>query len=506
MLFPDTSANLTISQIVEKYANGQFQNPDKTLLLDPFKTYWVRFELYNNCPGELMWMLHLNTQISHVWSYPFAETANDIKTIPADSSISVIYISDNRIMLPVYYKARNIYYIKLVNHLNVPTDVHKMYLSPVPGYRHYWLTHGLFIGFVLGGLFVMMLYGLISFLKTPKKLHFYYFFYTLFVGAFLIMVSFIGEQYIFKNNPWLSFKSNILLLIAFMFYFPFIRKMSVNELNIKTDRWIFRPFIIFMLINSTIVSVIAFINEPLFYQVYNYTLLIYSIFAIFLVFALWRTNRKTGRTILLGMVIMVTGGSLSVIFGLLDNIEENHYYNIGVYVELIVFTYAMIQLKNEIEKDNTRKEFALLDSKNKIEIKQRELAQKALHIAQQEEILIKIKTQLQDIKGEKAQTNETLLSVLGDIDLYLKQNSWDDFERYFIEVHPNFYRDLKALYPELTQMELRVCAMLKLNLNTKQMADISRKTPKSVDVTRTRIRQKMRLTRDENLFDKLSSI
>ena len=506
LIYHDTSGNQNLSQIIDNYNAGKFFTPEDGFIIEPYRTYWLRIELFNDNPGELTWMLHFKAQISHVFLYPFFGSGNKpVATVP-DSSISVIYISENRILLPVHYNIRNVYYLKLVNYQGSETRLNHMCLSPHNGYRHYWLTHGLWVGLVIGGVFLMMLYGLISFVITPNKLFLYYFLYTFFVELFIITITFIGEQYIFKNNPWLCFKCCIILLVAFMFYFPFIRKMVINESNTRIDKWLFRPFIVLMLINSTFVSAVVFIKEDLFAKLYDITLFSYSAFSLLMVFLLWRTNKKTGRVILAGMAIMVISGSLTIALYALDAVEENHSFNIGVYIELIFFTYAMILLKKEIEQENNKNEIALIDSRNKIENNQRELTQKALHLAQQEEILENLKNQLLEIKGEKPQTNELVLNILSDVNLYLKQNSWEEFEHYFIEVHPAFYRNLKDDHPELTQMELRVCAMLRLNLNTKQIADITRKTPKSVEITRFRIRQKMGLIRDESLFDKLSSI
>lgn len=497
-IYTDSSNQKTIEQIILAHHNKNFT--PATLngnTIEPHYTYWICFELNNHKPEELQWMLHLNTQVSHMWLYPFVATRQGLQPLSTDSSISVIYISDNRILLPVQCNVRNIYYVKLQNHLAVPTDLSKIYLTPSSGYRHYYLTHGLFVGLVLGGLFVMMLYGFISFMRDPKSVFLYYFLYTLFIWLYLIIVSFIGEQYIFRNNPWFCFKGNVLLLIAFVFYFPFVRNMTVHERNLHIDRWVFKPFIIFMVTASSVISVIAFINDNLFKQLFDYALLIYSVYAIILIIVLWRSNLRLGRIILTGMGCMVTGGFLSITFGLLDNIEENHFFNLGVFAELLIFTYAINQLQKEAE-------LRITNSKQKLDNQHRELTQKALHIAQQEEILLKIKDQLMNIKGERSQTNELILNTISDVDLYLKQTSWSDFEVYFTEVHPEFYRSIKNSYPGLSQHELRVCALIKLNLNTKQIADITRKSPKSIEVTRSRIRQKLDLSRDENLFDKLS--
>jgi DNA-binding CsgD family transcriptional regulator len=88
----------------------------------------------------------------------------------------------------------------------------------------------------------------------------------------------------------------------------------------------------------------------------------------------------------------------------------------------------------------------------------------------------------------------------------LKQNAFNDFERYFIEVHPEFYSKLKRKYEDLSQNELRVCALLRLNLSSKQIADITGRSVRSVESTRTSIRKKMGLTLQDNLFEAISAV
>jgi DNA-binding CsgD family transcriptional regulator len=217
-------------------------------------------------------------------------------------------------------------------------------------------------------------------------------------------------------------------------------------------------------------------------------------------------KKPESKYTLIGNIIAISSGVVALLFDSSTKVENNHIYNAGLLIDIFFFTYAL-SLKERREEDLKHQqeiENSLLQVR--LDNKQRELTQKALHLTQQDEILGTIKNQLMEIKGEKGQTNEVVLNILSDVDMYMKINSWDDFEKYFTEVHPDFYNKLKTIYPDLTQNEIRVCAMLKLNLNTKQIAEVFRKTSKSIEVTRTRIRQKIGLTRDENLFDKLSQI
>lgn len=150
-------------------------------------------------------------------------------------------------------------------------------------------------------------------------------------------------------------------------------------------------------------------------------------------------------------------------------------------------------------------EAELKDAAYQIDFKHRELAHKAINLSQKEQIFVNIKQQLENVKIENTRGKETLLGVLSEIDLQLKQNAMEDFEKYFIEIHPEFYNNLKYKYTELTQTELRVCALIKLNLNSKEIADLTHKTIRSVEATRASIRKKMGLAK-ENLFDIIASL
>jgi tetratricopeptide (TPR) repeat protein len=141
----------------------------------------------------------------------------------------------------------------------------------------------------------------------------------------------------------------------------------------------------------------------------------------------------------------------------------------------------------------------------KIDLKNRELIYKAMLLSQQEQTLTNIKEELLNINVETSASKEFILRMISDIDLQLKQNTMDDFEKYFIEVHPTFYSNLKEKYPELAPAEMKVCALLRLNLNSKDIASITHKTTRSVETIRTNIRKKMGLTK-ENLYEVIADV
>jgi len=78
---------------------------------------------------------------------------------------------------------------------------------------------------------------------------------------------------------------------------------------------------------------------------------------------------------------------------------------------------------------------------------------------------------------------------------------WEHFKFAFEGVHPGFLGTLKRNNPNLTAHELRILSMLKVNLNTQQIASILGISPDSVKKARYRIRKKIELPQGQKLID-----
>lgn len=85
-------------------------------------------------------------------------------------------------------------------------------------------------------------------------------------------------------------------------------------------------------------------------------------------------------------------------------------------------------------------------------------------------------------------------------------NRWEEFELYFEKVHPKFYRNLSARHPDLTVKERHLCALLALDLSTKDIASITFREIRSVESSRLRLRKKLALDSDSNLTDYINSL
>lgn len=153
----------------------------------------------------------------------------------------------------------------------------------------------------------------------------------------------------------------------------------------------------------------------------------------------------------------------------------------------------LTQLRNEKELIKVRNEKLREDFKSK----SKELASSIMSIVKKNELLADIKDQLQKINNK-----EEVKPVIKSIDKNLKDNAdWEFFQEAFNNADSEFLKRLKALHPKLTPNDLKLCAYLRLNLSSKEIAPLFNISPRSVEIKRYRLRKKMNLPHKQNLPD-----
>lgn len=169
---------------------------------------------------------------------------------------------------------------------------------------------------------------------------------------------------------------------------------------------------------------------------------------------------------------------------------------------------AVVQMRAELE----RAERELLRAKaerleQEVLHRERELAA-ALHLTQKSRLLSRIEERMAPYARSRwTDASELARALLPDIRESIDGRAqWQAFEEQFRGVHPEFITMLIAKYPSLTQTEIKVCALMKINLTTKDITDILRTSPRTVEGHRRFIRRKMSLGRDENLYTFLAAL
>jgi len=160
-----------------------------------------------------------------------------------------------------------------------------------------------------------------------------------------------------------------------------------------------------------------------------------------------------------------------------------------------------VMLANELKVTND----ANLKLAKEIDEKEKEQKKVALSIIRKNEILSKLKSEIELLKSrpEKslryADLNTLKVLIIENLNVESDRKS---FDMYIKELNNTFFQNLEQKYPDLTENEKKLCSLLRLKLTSKEIASILNITPKSVEVNRYRLRKKMNIKKN----DKLSKI
>lgn len=83
----------------------------------------------------------------------------------------------------------------------------------------------------------------------------------------------------------------------------------------------------------------------------------------------------------------------------------------------------------------------------------------------------------------------------------IAREDWSLFIMHFEQNHENFFKNVKEAYPSFTPAELKLCACLKLNLATKDIASLLNISVRGVEAGRYRLRKKINIDANESLND-----
>ncbi|MBN1997139.1 LuxR family transcriptional regulator [candidate division KSB1 bacterium] len=203
--------------------------------------------------------------------------------------------------------------------------------------------------------------------------------------------------------------------------------------------------------------------------------------------------------------------------------REIRQYVIGIFAIILIFLAALLQYQihskkmaeklREQESIIFHQEKKMVDDKNEyletvLEHRSQQLTSKTMAIAQKQKLLTEILNELEKLSdAEESKTRKIADRLRFQIRQELgPDNWWNEFEKWFTEVHADFFKNCMAKSPALTPQEIKICAFVKLNLRNKEIADLLHIQEKSVETHRLNIRRKFRLKHGENLNHFIVSI
>ncbi|RLD43364.1 MAG: hypothetical protein DRI86_10135 [Bacteroidetes bacterium] len=170
---------------------------------------------------------------------------------------------------------------------------------------------------------------------------------------------------------------------------------------------------------------------------------------------------------------------------------------------LLIVTYS----RNKLKSITYAKETIALNMT--IEEKNKELVSIAMDQNQQYEIYESIRNNISSLKKDKdlSSLKQYILSLKKDLSKKKKaEMSWDSFKMHFEQVHPDYFDKLLLSENSLTQNDLRICAYIKLNLSTKDIANILNISNRAIQTSRYRIKKKLNLSPETDFVKYIQGI
>ncbi|SFZ92796.1 DNA-binding transcriptional regulator, CsgD family [Flaviramulus basaltis] len=182
--------------------------------------------------------------------------------------------------------------------------------------------------------------------------------------------------------------------------------------------------------------------------------------------------------------------------------EINNLYKILFGIGFLLSLIGFYAVRQKLKRSKAEKEKLDLE----LDFKRKQLTTHALHLAKKNEVLEGLKQKAEELKSlENSQNGYQQLIRTINFDLQ-DDNNWENFSKYFQEVHKDFNSKVKQRFPDVTSNELRLMSLLKMNLSSKEIANILNISHEGIKKARYRLRKKLDITTDDSLQDLMISL
>ncbi|HSN50398.1 MAG TPA: response regulator, partial [Bacteroidales bacterium] len=167
-----------------------------------------------------------------------------------------------------------------------------------------------------------------------------------------------------------------------------------------------------------------------------------------------------------------------------------------------------LQMQEKLRNESKMNQLLRQKHMMEMDLINRELATSSIYISQKNKILGLMRKDINRLmrKG-KPVTKAEINRILKTIDENVKfENDWYRIKAHFEKIYPEFFDRLREKHPELTPNDHKLCALLRMNLNTKEISQILKITAPSTEISRIRLRKKMELPKNLNLVQFICNI
>lgn len=489
------------------------------------KAYWIRFRMENEGTEDRIYFLNTG-YFFQVASFFAPRSGSELipideaeKVEPNNESFSENYRA-NLVKVPLPAKSQRTFYLKLsapnhdVLYLSRTSFSEGFDLYTVKGIKQTFLSLRNHSFLLSGILLLMFMFNSLMAFRTRKQVYLWLAVYNLvFCLTYLNIYGYIfitssgggmeisrSLQFIFPVLIVLAYSMFTLNFLELQKYSPTIYKVMllVNALILSTLIWLAFGYYFLAILNCGLTTILGF------------SLVYFSIF---------RTYKH--RSVRKKLHFYIAASTMMLVFFLnfLMSIwvESRDYYlaellvQVAGAVEILMFTYIAVddyvvaqkkvvsldvqKRMLESQKEQMEEEIAL---KSK-ELVSRTTAELAFH-QQQKEILNLLEEMQPESNAQLRKAINRIRQMTGN------SNFADNFLIHFNGVHVGFSERLQTLHPNLTANDIKLCAYIRMNLSSLEIAQLQGVEKSSINQARYRIRKKIELERGTDLFSYLKDI
>ena len=170
---------------------------------------------------------------------------------------------------------------------------------------------------------------------------------------------------------------------------------------------------------------------------------------------------------------------------------------IGLVFLLIIFIFLYSKKKSTVKEQKLKQEQFELDNlalQEELNYKEKILKANVNYLLKKNELIACVLVELKQVKQKCKQENKTLLEeIIRDLNVGMQTKTWNEFELWFNQIHGDFHTKLNQKFPALTPNEKKLCAFLKLNMSTKEIAALTQHSVNSIETARSRLRKKLQI-------------
>ncbi len=274
------------------------------------------------------------------------------------------------------------------------------------------------------------------------------------------------------------------LILLFLIYLNHLGRINLVIILIMTA-WLAYQFIsVFYLSNTNFSEYYVILNILISFIILDYFWISFIIFLLSLI------------------LYAKVNPSLSSIYE--SSLRFSAFFIIVAFFKTVIFEIENL-IKLKAEEANKAEEGRLKEEQKRVEAeltyKNRELISFAIQITQKNELIETLNSKLKGVKSEDVSEIKQILKMNQSI-----SQDRDQFENHVQTIYEGFYSRLDLQYPDLTSNDRKLAALIRMELSSKEISTVMNISPKSVDQSRYRLRQKMELDTAANLSKVLQSI